>query len=388
MSHAVTDGTFGQLTDQRINFLTALADLTGKFLILMVAGLSEWVKERGDYKILRCIGTGASGEANLCVEVSTNQQVAVKALPHVQTFRDSQCFLREIMCMLRLQSFGVPKFYGFCLPGQNDKETEPALVIMEYFPNGNLHSLVERKKAGSTVPQLCSTTIMKIIFGVASTMAHIHEQGIIHRDLKPENVFLDGHFEPVVADFGLSRPLLSTTVRCSVGIGSPMFMAPEVFNDGERPYSAAVDVWSFGVFIYDIFATDLEFEDGHPIKNAQQMMLRIMRGARFKRVDGIPDALWDLMLTCWDTDPLQRPTFAQIVDKLKRNDGMVLPGTDLEKLREYQERAIAAGESAAKLVETRSIRTEIEQESRRGEPQNEARSFRATRFSFTRQTKS
>jgi serine/threonine protein kinase len=293
--------------------------------------------------------------------------------------------------MLQLQRFSVPKFHGFCLPDAIDKETRPALLIMEYLRNGNLHSLLERKKSGDNTPELCPTNIMKIIFGIAATMAQIHKHKIIHRDLKPENVFLDDNCEPLVADFGLSRTSQPTAARFSVGIGSPMFMAPEIYNDENQGYTSAVDVWSYGVLVYDIFARDIVFEDGHQIANAQQMLLRIARGARFKRVPEIPGALWGLMEDCWQAAPQKRPSFEAIVDLLKTNDDYVIPGTDLGKYREYQERILRVEEPKEvpreERMEREVVRIEIGAENAPRRVGSDT-PVRGVRFSFPRRASS
>ncbi|KAF9337275.1 Inactive serine/threonine-protein kinase plk5 [Linnemannia elongata] len=86
--------------------------------------------------------------------------------------------------------------------------------------------------------------------GIASGLAHLHDQGIIHRDLKPENVFISFDMQFRVGDLGLA-------VRCdskgmSKGrIGTKYFMAPEVVK-GE-PHTYAMDIFSFGCIVYMMF---------------------------------------------------------------------------------------------------------------------------------------
>jgi hypothetical protein len=53
--------------------------------------------------------------------------------------------------------------------------------------------------------------------------------------------------------------------------------------------------------------------------------------ARFVKVPEIPEAFWTLIQSCWAAEPGPRPTFAAIVQQLKENDQVVVPGTDLEK---------------------------------------------------------
>jgi serine/threonine protein kinase len=94
-----------------------------------------------------------------------------------------------------------------------------------------------------------------IIRQVGAGLAAAHQAGILHRDIKAANIILDGVGEKVsacVTDFGLARAALGeTTALTSHGIaGTPGYMAPELFY-GETP-SAASDVYSFGIVVYQI----------------------------------------------------------------------------------------------------------------------------------------
>jgi serine/threonine protein kinase len=305
-------------------------------------GLGQWLKDRRDYRQLKLLGTGASGEVHLCEEISTGRRVAVKSLMTCACFRDLRCFIREITCLIRLQAFGVPRLYGFCLPGDAEDASEPPLIIMEYLEHGTLRDVIDRKNRGAPVPGFGPTNTMKIIYGVAAIMAEIHKLNVLHRDLKSENVFLNAQFEPIVADFGLSRGSKPTDLTRTLGIGTPMFMPPEVLSDTDHPYRPPVDVWSYGVLVYDLFGLSIQFEDECRIKSPQQMVLRLMRGARFKKVPSIPDSLWNLIMDCWNAEPEKRPTFQEIVQRLAADETLVLPGTDVKMYREYQKRISGA----------------------------------------------
>ena len=58
----------------------------------------------------------------------------------------------------------------------------------------------------------------------------MHEQQIVHRDVKPQNLIL-GEEGIVLVDFGVAREL-GEEDDGTVGIGTPRFMAPEVFAGG------------------------------------------------------------------------------------------------------------------------------------------------------------
>ena len=58
----------------------------------------------------------------------------------------------------------------------------------------------------------------------------MHEQQIVHRDVKPQNLIL-GEEGVVLVDFGIATEI-DEEDHGTVGIGTPKFMAPEVFAGG------------------------------------------------------------------------------------------------------------------------------------------------------------
>jgi hypothetical protein len=70
----------------------------------------------------------------------------------------------------------------------------------------------------------------------------------------------------------------------------------------------------------------------------QQLMMRIGKGVRYPRPKGIPDALWQLVTECWQQEAVKRPTFAEIVERLKNSMDFTFPGTNLTAYKEFQDR--------------------------------------------------
>jgi serine/threonine-protein kinase len=88
---------------------------------------------------------------------------------------------------------------------------------------------------------------------IALAVEYAHREGVLHRDLKPSNVLLEGD-EPRVADFGLAAQLepgggLTMATRV---LGTPAYLAPEVFVDGSKMASVASDVYALGAILYEL----------------------------------------------------------------------------------------------------------------------------------------
>ena len=106
-------------------------------------------------------------------------------------------------------------------------------------------------------------------------MRYVHSLGIIHRDLKPSNVLLDESHRPLVCDFGSSRVLSSDTTLTQSPQLTVYYAAPE-FSDEDVAYDSKVDVYSFGVMLYEIVTGQLALRH----LNQYQVLPFILRGKR------------------------------------------------------------------------------------------------------------
>jgi serine/threonine protein kinase len=162
-------------------------------------------------------------------------------------------------------------------------------------------------------------------------MARFHSRRAIHRDLKPAHVFLDDRFEPVLGGLCMAK-IVADPLKMTISVGTQLYMAPELFI-GDEPYDNSIDVYAFAVLMYHLFAPRET-----RIRNGPQFAASIAKGERFPRLPNIPDSFWCLIEVCWQQDRTKRPTFAEIVDRLKTSLDLVFPGTDMREYRNYQER--------------------------------------------------
>ena len=110
-----------------------------------------------------------------------------------------------------------------------------------------------------------------IAYRMTQEIQHMHELKIIHFDLKPENFMIsklspysanynkNRAYDVRIIDFGFASP--DNTSR--FWSGSPLFMAPEVWNDEYT--STKSDVYSLGVTIWNLFSPKI-FQDNFCMK--------------------------------------------------------------------------------------------------------------------------
>lgn len=117
----------------------------------------------------------------------------------------------------------------------------------------------------------------KLMRMVLKGVTHMHANRVVHRDLKPANCLLDENFQLKIIDFGLA--LDSQQAQGGAGaaqprhiLGTPHFMAPEIFQNQGSPdsYKEPVDVWACGVMLYMLIAERYPFhsEDEHELTDA------------------------------------------------------------------------------------------------------------------------
>ena len=96
---------------------------------------------------------------------------------------------------------------------------------------------------------------------MAQALKALHDKNILHRDIRSDNVLVKFTGEIKLADMGFSVYLTKEKAKRESKKGTPSWMAPEIVQG--QPYSKEVDIWSLGVFAYEI-AT------GHPMFNDQE----------------------------------------------------------------------------------------------------------------------
>ena len=114
-------------------------------------------------------------------------------------------------------------------------------LIMDLLKGGELFDeIVKRSK-------FSENDAAEIMYQVFSSVNYLHKKGFVHRDLKPENICLDNDQSIKLIDFGTARKFTQGKKLRQV-IGTPFYMAPEIFN--EKKYNEKADMWSLGIIMY------------------------------------------------------------------------------------------------------------------------------------------
>jgi serine/threonine-protein kinase len=296
--------------------------------------------EFGHFHRVGRIGAGSQGAVDLYQHNTNSDLIAVKNVSTLDGAINAR-FFQAIESLMRSRQARIVPLLGYDL----QIDSNILRIAMAYVGPYSLKSVLESPQ---NYPWFTLTGKTIIIVDIAIAMCWIHFCGIIHRDLKPANILLDpvSHY-PKIADFGLSReanvdttvregtstrlslaPGMDKTMAMTGGVGSPLYMAPEVIEG--RGYSSRADVFSFGVLLYEIVTGEQPCQ-GCGDTSVFHFYEKVASGARETIPDTVEPFTAGLISRCWDDDPHNRPTFLEIMDDLGQNHCKIFIAVDRDK---------------------------------------------------------
>ncbi|KAK7268661.1 hypothetical protein RIF29_21366 [Crotalaria pallida] len=216
-------------------------------------------------------------------------------------------FWREAKILSTLHHPNVVAFYGVVPDGPGGT----LATVTEYMVHGSLRNVLLKKER-----VLDRRKRLIIAMDAAFGMEYLHLKNIVHFDLKCDNLLVNlGDPErPVckVGDFGLSRIKRNTLVSGGVR-GTLPWMAPELLDGNSSRVSEKVDIFSFGIAMWEILTGEEPYANMHCGAIIGGIVNNTLRPPIPKRCD----SEWKkLMEECWSPDPAARPSFTEVKDRL------------------------------------------------------------------------
>lgn len=284
------------------------------------------------------LGKGAFGTVYLAMWRQT--EVALKMLHDAGDALnegDTSEFEREAGTLSQIRHPSLVSYFG-CGMAQLAGTADPRpFMVIELMAGGTLRDLLSDAAKGFEWPAR-----VQCLQQIASGVAHLHGMSppLVHRDLKAENVMCStpngaGGLVFKVGDFGTATAFEDSTksratLVKTLGVGSPLWMAPEVMSGkhGEAQYSYKVDVYSFSMVMYEVLTRELPFFDV-PDASAFDLLNMVAAGDRPRVPHDCepPDGYVALMESCWLAAPRERPDTELILTTLGGIDGSSPLGT-------------------------------------------------------------
>lgn len=287
-----------------------------------------------DYEIIDKIGSGGFSVVYLVNDVKNDFEFAAKVSGHLRSDRLVD-YIKEVNVISLLNHAAIVKIYGYCLKDFDNKNNQ--VIIMENVPNGDLQDVIDEEANEFPREGWDRTQKLITLYGIASGMAYSVSYGITHSDLKPLNILMTDDLFPKITDFDSARMEADSNRQIFNLSGDEMYSviysAPEVFlqSDNHLKNAEKSDVYSFAIIIYQIFTLKTPFEH---LSDAM-IVGKVAKGKRPKIPDSVPKQYCDLITQCWSQKPSQRPTFQQIVDRLKSDEFLSDKEIDKERFQDY-----------------------------------------------------
>jgi serine/threonine-protein kinase len=314
----------------------AIATLLSTTASVVIYGLRRRVhdaEQLGQYRLEEKLGEGGMGTVYLARHAFLRRPTAVKLLPPDRAgLANLRRFEQEVQLTASLRHpHTITIFdYGHTADGL-------FYYAMEYIDGLTLTDLVARSGAQE------QARVVHLMRQAASALVEAHGIGLVHRDIKPGNIMVHlshpyggGDDFVKVLDFGLVKEVqreggIDLTNEASLS-GTPQYMAPESITTPEA-VDARADLYALGAVAYylltgtHVFAGNSIVEVcGHHLHSAPEPL-----SARLGKP--VMSELEDMVLSCLEKDPAQRPQTAFELEQRLLDCAAVSPWTSADAQR-------------------------------------------------------
>ncbi|TDH70460.1 hypothetical protein CCR75_001562 [Bremia lactucae] len=212
-----------------------------------------------DFDLIKVIGKGSIGKVFLVRKKDTHVVYAMKVLRKKNVVRHG---LEEHIKTERLILEEID--HPFIARLRFSFQTKDKLYLVTDYCSGG--ELFHHMSDGGFSYELSRFYAAELVLG----LEHLHRLKVAYRDLKPENILVEASGHVRITDFGLSKLNVVSDKGAQTLVGSPEYLAPEVYK--MQKYGYAVDWWSLGVFLYEMLTGAHPFFD----INREVMVRKIM----------------------------------------------------------------------------------------------------------------
>jgi len=212
------------------------------------------------------LGRGACGSVVAVRHKTTGELFAMKVVAVDGMGGTMEELMREIDIQRTLDHPNICKIFE----SYEDTVHKEVYIIMEICTGGSLVSRMKTHKHGYG-ERAAATIVEKIL----SSIIYCHHHGVVHRDIKLDNFIYEHEGEDAelkIIDFGFACEIGSGREAMWDQLGTPSYMAPELWSNEDQEYDSSVDMWAIGVVTYMLLSGKRPFH--HENKKEKARMIR------------------------------------------------------------------------------------------------------------------
>lgn len=283
----------------------------------------------GDYVIEGPISVGKTGQADVYRarrRHGAGTTVAIKILAgHLKSDERSVVnFEEEAELLTKLNHRNIVRIEAF------DTSPPTPFIAQEYIDGQSIAELLKQREQS-----LPLADILDVALQTTDALSYAHDlehfrirttakggksaekfRGIIHRDLSTDNILVTDSGEVKLIDFGIARAADVATVTTTTGVGKDFYIAPEVELGSNKAFASTVDIYSFGICLYEMLMT------WRPESRRIRVLKQFHRNLHHLYSafpDDVPEEIKRIIVSCVRREPKDRPqTMEAVRDSLLR----------------------------------------------------------------------